>query len=145
MENQSNMNRFSIVQRTHQYGTIMMMNKINYSEADNFKRSFKKLSKKFRTLPDDLEVAKKNAIELLHLHDIDNQSIILIPGYDHKKFQIYKLRKFACRALKGKGVMSGIRVIYAHDRDSQMVTFIEIYFKSNQANEDKSKIEDFLK
>lgn len=119
--------------------------KINYSETDTFKHNFKKLSKKFRTLFDDLEVAKKNAIELFHLRNIDNRSVVLINGYNHEKFQIYKLRKFACRALKGKGVMSGLRVIYAYDPSTLAVTFLEIYFKADQENENRNKIEEFLK
>lgn len=122
-----------------------MTDKINYNETDAFKRCFKKLSKKFKTLPGDFNIAKKNAIELLHLRKIDNQSAVLIPGYNHQKFRIYKLRKFACRSLKFKGVMSGIRIIYAYGIESQYVTFIEIYFKPDQANEDKKKIEEFLK
>lgn len=121
-----------------------MTSQINYDETEVFKRNFKKLSKKFKTLSDDIEVAKRNAIELFHLRKIDNRSIVLIPGYQHKKFQIYKLRKFACRSLKGKGVMSGIRIIYAYEADTKRVTFIEIYFKPEQENEDEKKIEGFF-
>jgi hypothetical protein len=120
------------------------MSKINYCETVNFKRSFKRLSKKFKILPNDFKIAKKNAIELLNLRNIDNQSIVLVRKYNNKKFNIYKLRKFACRALKGKGVMSGIRVIYAYDRTLQHIIFIDIYFKADKENEDKKKIEDFL-
>jgi len=123
----------------------MTTNKIDYNETDNFKRGFKKLSKKFKTMPDDFEVAKKHAIELLHLKNIDNQSIVLVPGYNHQKFRIYKLRKFACRSLKGKGVMSGIRVIYAYDFELQHVTFVDIYFKADQRNENRKTVEGFLR
>ena len=43
--------------------------------------------------------------------------------------QIYKLKKFACKALKGKGVRSGIRLIYAFYPKKFEVEFLEIYFK----------------
>jgi hypothetical protein len=41
---------------------------------------------------------------------------------------IYKAKKFACRALKGKGVQSGIRVIYAYFKDDDKIELVEIYF-----------------
>lgn len=122
-----------------------MTTKINYEETSFFQRALKNLSKKFKTLHDDIEVAKRSAIELLHLNGIDNQSIALIPGYKNENFQIYKLRKFACRSLKGKGVKSGIRIIYAYNQKIKKIIFIEIYFKADQENEDKKRIEEFLK
>ena len=91
----------------------MTRQKISYNETQSFGKEFKKRQKKFRTLPDDFKVAQENAIELFHLRNIDNQSVELIPGFKHDKFQVYKLRKFACKSLKGRGVKSGIRIIYA--------------------------------
>ena len=122
-----------------------MMKLIKYVETPAFKKKFKKLQKKFKTLADDLETAKRNAIELLHIKGLDNRSIVAIPGHEHEAFDIYKLRKFACKALKGKGVNSGIRIIYAFNPSTLSVTFIEIYFKTDQANEDKDRIDSFLK
>src|SRR5579872_5678029 len=101
---------------------------IKYDEIDFFKKDFKGLKKRFKTLDEDLKTAKKNAIELFHLQNIDNQSVVLIPGLSNEKFQIYKLRKFACKSLKGRGVQSGIRIIYAYALEHGMVMFIEIYF-----------------
>lgn len=122
-----------------------MIKIINYVESSSFQKTYKKLKKKFVTLDEDLLVAKKSAIELFHLHNIDNQSIVLVPGYQHEKFKIYKLRKFACKSLKGKGVQSGIRVNYAFCSKHTAVTLIEIYYKADQESEDKNKIAVFLK
>ncbi len=85
--------------------------KIDYFETEEFAKDFRKLAKKFKTLADDIETAKKNAIELYHLHKIDNQSIFQIQEFKSDEMEICKLKKFACKALKGKGVQSGIRVI----------------------------------
>ena len=52
----------------------------------------------------------------------------------------WKIRKFACRSLKGRGVKSGIRVIYSWCKSSSKVVFIEIYFKGDKENEDKERI-----
>lgn len=122
-----------------------MTKTIKYNETELFKKELKKFKKRFPTLDEDLAVAKKNAIELFHLLNIDNQSVVLIPDLCNIKFQIYKIRKFACKALKGRGVQSGIRIIYAYCLEKARVDFLEIYFKAEKENEDKDKIKAFLK
>ncbi len=117
---------------------------IKYEETALFKKDLKILKKRFKTLDEDLVIAKKNAIELFHLYGIDNQSTVLIPKMSNQRFQLYKLRKFACKALKGKGVQSGIRIIYAYCLENATVILIEIYFKADQENENKQRIEAFL-
>ncbi len=123
----------------------MTRQKISYHETQSFGKEFKKLQRKFRTLPEDFKVAQENAIELFHIKNIDNKCIELIAGFKNDRFQIYKLRKFACKSLKGRGVRSGIRIIYALDSVKMNITFLEIYFKGDgRDNEDKNKIEKFL-
>ena len=118
--------------------------KINYRETDSFRKDFKKLLKRYRTLEADLNVAKTNSIELFHLKNIHNQSIFLIPGFCSETIKICKIKKFACKALKGRGAMSGIRVIYAFNVTSCAVEFIEIYFKADKENEDQERIKEYL-
>ncbi|MFA5729616.1 MAG: hypothetical protein WC938_00075 [Candidatus Paceibacterota bacterium] len=122
-----------------------MENQIKYEETNGFRKDFKRLVKKYRTLKEDLEVVKSNTIELYHLKGIENQSIFPIPGFCNESLQICKIKKFACKALKGRGAMSGIRVIYAFHLSSHVVEFIEIYFKGEQVNENKERINDYLK
>ncbi len=119
--------------------------KIEYNTIDSFQKDLKRLLKKYRTLEEDLEIVKRNAIELYHLKHIDNQSIFPIQGFCTTKIQIYKIKKFACRALKGRGAKSGIRVIYAFHYQSYKVDFIEIYFKGEKENEDRERIKIYLK
>lgn len=120
------------------------MNPITYKSTLGFIKDLKRLLKKFRTLEDDIEVAKKNAIELFHLMNIDNRSVEPIPTFCSKKLKICKIKKFACKALKGRGVQSGIRVIYSYDTLTNTVDFIEIYFKGESENEDKERIKEYL-
>ena len=117
---------------------------IIYKETANFLRDLKKLQKRFRTLDEDLVVAKTNAIELYHIHNIDNRSVFHIPGFQAENIQIFKLKKFACKSLKGSGIKSGIRIIYAFSPTIKTVEFIEIYFKGDKDNEDKQRIGDYL-
>jgi len=105
-----------------------------------FEKDFKKLSKKFRTLDDDLNAFIANQLNLTHKKNIDNKGVVRISdlGIDHPK--IYKARKFACKALKGKGAASGIRIIYAYYEQDDIIEFIEIYYKGVKDNEDRERI-----
>lgn len=119
--------------------------RISYETTEVFRRDLKRLLKKFPTLEDDLETAKRNAIELHHLTNLDNQSIFPIPDFCNEAIQVCKIKKFACKSIKGRGVRSGIRVIYAYYVAISKVGFIEIYFKGNKENEDRERIKEYLK
>ena len=120
------------------------MNPINYKSTAGFDKDLKRLLKKFRTLESDIEVAKKNAIELFHIMNIDNNSVEPIPRFCSDELKICKIKKFACKALKGRGVQSGIRIIYAYFVSTKAVDFIEIYFKGETENEDKERIKSYI-
>ena len=118
---------------------------MKYSEINEFTKDFKKLSKRFKTLADDLVVLKKNAIELYHLMKIDNQSVFPIPGFCSEEILVCKVKKFACRSLPGRGCRSGLRLIYAYHKEKGEAVFIELYFKSDQENENKERIREYLR
>jgi len=104
--------------------------KIRYSQTKEFKKDFKKLEKKYRTLKDDLLVAQKNAIEVFHINKLDNRSVFEITDVGScESVRFYVLKKFACKSLKGRGSNSGIRITYAYIPDENRVVYIEIYFK----------------
>ena len=105
------------------------MSKIKFERHDRFEKQIKKLIRKYRSLEEDLEIVKKYAIEAFHIENKDNEAVELVPKFDRKTVQIYKIRKFACKALKGKGVRSGIGVIYAFYPEKFEAEFLEIYFK----------------
>ncbi|MCX6766736.1 MAG: hypothetical protein NT170_03090 [Candidatus Moranbacteria bacterium] len=122
-----------------------MTSKIEYGETPEFQKDFKRLLKKFKTLEKDLGLARIAAIELYHIRKINNLSIFPVQGFCTEKVQICKIKKFACRALKGRGSKSGIRIIYAFHCDNSRVEFIEMYFKGEKENEDRNRIRDYLK
>ena len=120
--------------------------KIKYNVINSFQKDLKRLlKKKFSTLEEDLETVKRDAIELYHLKRINNQSIFPIQGFCTKTIQICKIKKFACKSLKGRGSKSGIRVIYAFHYQGYKVDFIELYFKGEKENEDRERIKMYLK
>ena len=112
------------------------MNKIAFDELSEFEKDLKNLLKKFRTLNDDLEVVKQD------LNDEPGESppfSFRINGFGIENCVI-KVKKIACKALKGRGVNSGLRLIYAHFEAEQKITFIELYHKNDKENEDKQRI-----
>lgn len=110
---------------------------------ERFQKQLKKLIKKFRSLEDDLKVVENNTIKLLHGQPpIDNNSIERVPGLKKGDIEIFKIKKFACRSLKGKGVQSGIRIIYARSIASEDIEYLEIYYKE-KSNSDMNY--DFVK
>ncbi len=120
--------------------------KMKYEEDPKFQRDVKQLQKHYPSLREDLESAKRAAIELLHIHKIDNRSIEKINQVRNTDdLQFYKIRSFACRSLKGKGKRSGIRVIYACFPKRLQVVFLEMYYKGDKENEDKERIKEFRK
>lgn len=105
-----------------------------------FEKDLKTLSKRFKTLKDDLDTFENVQLKLFHKLGEDNQGVVRISGLSIEYPEIYKARKFACRSLKGKGVNSGIRVIYAYHSEEDIIEFIEIYFKGDKLNEDRDRI-----
>lgn len=122
-----------------------MTNGINYGETPEFQKDFKRLLKKFKSLEEDLVLVKIAAIELFHIQKINNLSIFPIQAFCTEEIHVCKIKKFACKALKGRGSKSGIRVIYAFHCVDLKIDFIEIYFKGEKENEDRERIKDYLK
>ena len=105
-----------------------------------FGKDKKKLLKRFRTLDEDLSTFIEVQLKLLHKLGIDNNSCELIENLGITNPKIFKVKKFACKALKGKGVRSGIRIIYSYFEEEDKIKFIEIYYKGDKENEDRERI-----
>jgi len=105
-----------------------------------FEKDLKRLSRSFRTLEEDLDTFIANQLKLMHKLNIDNKGVVRISDIGIEYPRIYKARKFSCRALKGKGAASGIRVIYAYYKEEDIIELIEIYYKGKKENEDRGRI-----
>jgi hypothetical protein len=102
----------------------------------SLKKDLKLLLKKYRTLHDDLYIVKK---------------VLLISPDERPPFSfridqlgiktcVIKVRKIACKSLKGKGVNSGLRLVYAYFPDEQKITFVELYHKNDKDSENRNRI-----
>ncbi len=77
---------------------------------------------------------------MFHEQGIDAGAMEQISGLGIEEPKIYKVVKFACRSLPGKGNRSGIRIIYAFCERGCSVEYIEIYYKGDKENEDRGRI-----
>ena len=114
-------------------------------QLTEFEKDLKKLSKKFRTLKEDFKVFEEKQLKLFHKLNVDNKGIFPISDLGISSPKIYKAKKFACKSLKGHGVASGIRVIYAYYENEDKIEFIELYYKGDKVNEDKGRILSYYK
>jgi mRNA-degrading endonuclease RelE of RelBE toxin-antitoxin system len=112
-------------------------------ESGEFQKDLKKL-KRFSSIREDLEIFKQVALKAFHKLGHENLGIVQISGLGFDNPRVYKATKFACKSLKGRGVASGIRVIYAYYPDHDKIFLIEIYFKADQENEDRNRIKSLL-
>ena len=107
--------------------------KMNFNNTIEFQKDFKKLSKKFKSLENDLIEFKKILNEMpLGIGKHFN----LITKFE--SVSIIKAR-FFCKNLKKKD----LRIIYAYIENH--IEFIEIYFKGNKESENKDRIKRYLK
>jgi len=114
---------------------------MTFDELVEFKKDLKNLLKKYRTLTDDLDVVKQVLTAApderppfsFHIDNLGLETCII------------KVKKIACKALKGRGVNSGLRLIYAHFQEEKRIVFIELYHKNDKENEDRQRIIDNFK
>lgn len=112
------------------------MNKIKFEELTEFGKDLKKLLKKYRSLEDDLRVVK------MELNDEPGES----PPFSYRieglnlNTCVIKVKKIACKSLKGRGVNSGLRLIYAWFETEERIVLVELYHKNEKENEDRERI-----
>ncbi|MEO5906602.1 MAG: hypothetical protein ABIQ11_07745 [Saprospiraceae bacterium] len=109
---------------------------MKFEEIDEFGKDLKLLLKRFRTLQSDLDIIKQDLADEPGEH----------PPFSYRieglgiKTCVIKVKKIACRALKGKGVNSGIHLIYAWYEKERKIVFVELYYKGDKEMEDRERI-----
>ena len=108
---------------------------MNFNELPEFSKEFKRFSKKYKSLSQDLEEFKR-VVVVAPLGNSKHFDIIT----KNEQCAIVKARLF-CRYLKG----SSLRIIYAFHCANLKIEFIEIYFKGDKENEDRDRIKEYLR
>ncbi len=112
------------------------MNEIQFEELPEYQRDIKKLLKKYISLTKDIQDLKK----VLALEpDANAPFSYRIDGLGIETC-IIKVKKIACRSLKGRGVNSGLRLVYAWFVTEQKIVLVELYHKNNKEIEDRDRI-----
>jgi len=109
--------------------------KTSFNELPEFTKEFKRLTKKYRSLLDDLEEFKR-VVTVVPLGSSKHFNAIT----RKKQCVIIKARLFS-RYLKG----SSLRIIYAFHCQDRRIDLIEIYFKGDKGNENYERIKNYLK
>ncbi|MBK8702787.1 MAG: hypothetical protein IPN33_03665 [Saprospiraceae bacterium] len=111
---------------------------MEFYELPEFEKDVKQLLKKYRTLNDDLEVVKSILIK----KPDDRPPFSFLINNLGIKTCVIKVKKIACKALKGSGVNSGLRLIYAYLKEENAIVLIEVYHKNDKKMEDRQRIMD---
>lgn len=119
-----------IAQRKHQYENMS-----HFDKLPEFEKEFSKLSKKYPSLTEDLEKFEK----LVTMNAV-GFGVNFITIHHSKKIKLVKAR-LACKSLRDRS----IRIIYAYHDDTVTFVYIELYFKGDKENEDRSRIEEYLR
>jgi mRNA-degrading endonuclease RelE of RelBE toxin-antitoxin system len=109
---------------------------MTFEALSEFKKDLKNLLKKYRSLQDDLEVVKR----VLAVVPDEREPFSFRLDQLGIETCIIKVKKMACKSLKGRGVNSGFRLIYAHFPEDQKIVLIELYHKNNKVSEDRERI-----
>lgn len=109
---------------------------MEFESLADFQKDLKRLLKKYRTLNEDLQVVMQ-VLEVLpderppfsfRINDLGITTCVI------------KVKKIACRAIKGRGVNSGLRLVYAFFPADKRIVFIELYHKNDKQTEDRQRI-----
>lgn len=107
---------------------------MKFDETPEFQKDYRRLNKKYRSLPDDLQTFRKT-VAARPLGGPKNFRAITSTD----RFRVIKAR-VQCRCLIGPV----LRVVYAYAEAEQRIEFIELYFKGDKENEDRERIRRYL-
>lgn len=109
---------------------------MKFEHLPEFDKDLKQLNKKYLSLQDDLIVLKQILTYLPQERVPFSFRINHIPV----KTPIIKIKKIACKSLKGRGVKTGLRLIYAYFELEHKIILIELYHKNEKSTEDRIRI-----
>jgi hypothetical protein len=109
---------------------------MTFEELDEYEKDLKKLLKRYKTLEEDMAIVK----QVLNIEPKER------PPFSYRidglglKTCIIKIKKIACKSMKGKGANTGLRLVYAHYETEQRIVLAELYYKGDKEGEDRDRI-----
>ena len=114
---------------------------MTFDELPEYRKDLKRLVKRYRSLEEDIRVLKK---VLETRPDARPPFSSRIEGLRIRSCVI-KVRRIACKSLKGRGVNSGLRLVYAWFSEDSRIVFIELYHKCDKPMENRDRILKYFK
>ena len=109
----------------------------HFNQLPAFEKEFSKLSRKYKSLPDDLHKLEE-IITNPHIGPVGvGKNFVTL--YQGDKIKIVKTR-LACRSLRERSM----RIVYAYHEDEIRFMYIEIYYKGDKENEERERIKEYL-
>jgi len=106
----------------------------HFDQTSEFRKEFKRLFKRYKTLDDDFK--KFKGILAFSPPGVGKNFVII---HVAKEVKVLKAR-MACRSLNSRS----LRIIYSYSEKEKQIEFIEIYFKGDKENEDRQRIKRYL-
>lgn len=121
---------------------------MNFDQSPEFKKDIKRLKKKWRSLPDDVEAVQRDLVALyVEQKDVDisklreaffsgKRAAIIQSDQNH---EVVKMRL----DVESLGTNSKIRIIFVAVYDGDKILFIEMYAKNDKDREDADRIKKY--
>ena len=106
-----------------------------FTYLSEFEKDLKRLLKKYISLNEDLNKIKL----ILEVYPFARPPFSFLIYNKSNTTSIIKIKKIACRSLRGKGVNTGLRIIYNFNQEANTIELIELYHKNDQAVENQNR------
>lgn len=109
---------------------------MTFETLDEYMKDLKTLSKRFRGLEEDIEIVKR----VLAVKPDERPPFSFRIDCLGIETCVIKVKKIACKSLKGRGLNSGLRLVYAWFADDTRIVLVELFHKSDKETEDRVRI-----
>ncbi|HMR73153.1 MAG TPA: hypothetical protein PKD68_04055 [Candidatus Saccharibacteria bacterium] len=123
---------------------------MNFEFTPEFEKDVKRLAKKWRSIPRDIEAVKKYILPLYEICADDVEIAVYRQGFFNGKsatilqttdtYEVVKMRL----DVADLGRSDKVRIIFIAIKIEETIRFIELYAKSNKEREDMKRIRKYL-
>ncbi len=114
---------------------------MKYTYLPEFEKDLKRLLKRYISLNEDLI----KIMSILEVYPNARPPFSFLLYNKSNTVSVIKIKKIACLSLRGKGVNTGLRMIYILNHKSNTIEFIELYHKNEKANKDQKRFLHLMK
>ena len=105
-----------------------------------YERDLRHLARRFRGLEEDIRAFVDKPLTYFLRGEPVAGRFERVAGLGFDSPEVYVAKRIACRALKGRGSNTGLRLVYAWFPKTDCVELVELYFKADRDKEDKDRI-----